>query len=359
MNVAPSSLHAIDTEYRGYRFRSRTEARYAVLFDAAGIDWQYEPEGFELNGTRYLPDFYLPSLETYVEVKPTKEAAEQAAPLLLALMEASGRKGMSAVGSPAAEFPPYNFFRCDDSSGHIYSLVATECLFCSQITLGDAKGPCRCLGDVKVLRRPWRRSSRMQHALGEAQRARFEFGETGKPRPYTPPPATHKVRVYAAGAIFRPEGPAPQDGTYDYESSDPSDWPEVDQGFEPWRTDIFHCSCADLSGQKGPTFGRFIYAGPTLVDRHGGSCPGLADECLDEVASAHALFAWIDREETVGTVAEVGAASARRKPIFLALANEGLAKRLYFIKQLATVAVITADVKAAWNLFACWQKHPA
>lgn len=80
-------MHAIETEYAGYRFRSRLEARWAVFFDTAGIDFQYEPEGFEfgyrlehgggswsVDGTwerpfRYLPDFWLPDHNAWVEVK--------------------------------------------------------------------------------------------------------------------------------------------------------------------------------------------------------------------------------------------------------------------------------------------------
>ena len=51
-------IRAIETEYDGYRFRSRLEARWAVFFDALGVDYEYEPEGFELpSGKRYLPDF--------------------------------------------------------------------------------------------------------------------------------------------------------------------------------------------------------------------------------------------------------------------------------------------------------------
>jgi hypothetical protein len=50
-------IKAIETAYKGYRFRSRLEARWAVFFDALGIEWQYEPEGFELPSGRYLPDF--------------------------------------------------------------------------------------------------------------------------------------------------------------------------------------------------------------------------------------------------------------------------------------------------------------
>lgn len=58
-------MQAIQTKYNGYKFRSRLEARWAVFFDAAGIEYQYEPEGFKLDdGTMYLPDFYLPNVRT-------------------------------------------------------------------------------------------------------------------------------------------------------------------------------------------------------------------------------------------------------------------------------------------------------
>lgn len=51
-------MKAIETMYSGYRFRSRLEARWAVFFDALGIRYEYEPEGFVLDdGTWYLPDF--------------------------------------------------------------------------------------------------------------------------------------------------------------------------------------------------------------------------------------------------------------------------------------------------------------
>jgi len=67
-------IKAIETQYKGYRFRSRLEARWAVFFDALGIKWEYEPEGFEYqeeNETfRYLPDFYLPELSAWAEIKP-------------------------------------------------------------------------------------------------------------------------------------------------------------------------------------------------------------------------------------------------------------------------------------------------
>lgn len=68
-----SQIKAIQTEYKGYKFRSRLEARWAVFFDAVRIKWEYEPQGFECeNGTKYLPDFYLPEQKIWCEVKPNE-----------------------------------------------------------------------------------------------------------------------------------------------------------------------------------------------------------------------------------------------------------------------------------------------
>lgn len=62
-------IKAIETVYKGYRFRSRLEARWAVFFDALGWNWEYEQEGFELESGRYLPDFFFPEINYYAEVK--------------------------------------------------------------------------------------------------------------------------------------------------------------------------------------------------------------------------------------------------------------------------------------------------
>lgn len=73
-------VRPIETTYKGYRFRSRLEARWAVVFDAIGIAWEYEKEGFELPSGRYLPDFWIPyrmddrdtDEGAWVEIKPTR-----------------------------------------------------------------------------------------------------------------------------------------------------------------------------------------------------------------------------------------------------------------------------------------------
>lgn len=65
-------IQPIQTKAYGRLFRSRLEARYAVFLSALGVDWQYEPEGFELEAGWYLPDFFLPKVKggTWLEIKP-------------------------------------------------------------------------------------------------------------------------------------------------------------------------------------------------------------------------------------------------------------------------------------------------
>ena len=56
--------------YRGTLFRSTLEADWAATLDQLGITWQYEPEAVKLpSGPLYRPDFYLPRIATWLEVK--------------------------------------------------------------------------------------------------------------------------------------------------------------------------------------------------------------------------------------------------------------------------------------------------
>lgn len=64
-------IQPIETRYKGYRFRSRLEARWAVFFDTLGIEWEYEKEGYDLGESGwYLPDFWLPKQNIFAEIKP-------------------------------------------------------------------------------------------------------------------------------------------------------------------------------------------------------------------------------------------------------------------------------------------------
>lgn len=54
-----TTIRAKPTLYKGVRFRSRLEARWAVFFDAIGREWIYEPSFPELSAISYQPDFLL------------------------------------------------------------------------------------------------------------------------------------------------------------------------------------------------------------------------------------------------------------------------------------------------------------
>lgn len=82
-------IKPIETYYKGFRFRSRLEARWAMFFDCLGIDWEYEKEGYDLGALGwYLPDFWIPAplycveqakgkAGYWVEIKPNYPSLEE------------------------------------------------------------------------------------------------------------------------------------------------------------------------------------------------------------------------------------------------------------------------------------------
>lgn len=75
MTQAALGRRGLPTSYAGQVFRSRLEARFAVLFEHLRLRWEYEPEGFELPSGLYVPDFWMPDLGVWIEVKPDRHAA--------------------------------------------------------------------------------------------------------------------------------------------------------------------------------------------------------------------------------------------------------------------------------------------
>lgn len=69
-------IRPIETRYKGHRFRSRLEARWAVFFDALELKWEYEPQGYVVAGTPYLPDFWLPTLESFAAEVQAEHVAQ-------------------------------------------------------------------------------------------------------------------------------------------------------------------------------------------------------------------------------------------------------------------------------------------
>jgi hypothetical protein len=89
----------IQTTFNDRRYRSRLEARYAYLLHSCGLVYQYEREGFDLPLKRYLPDFWLPTLGMWFEVKGwTPSQLEQN--LCQCLADETGRRVVIACGDP-------------------------------------------------------------------------------------------------------------------------------------------------------------------------------------------------------------------------------------------------------------------
>ena len=94
-------IKSIETYYKGYLCRSRTEARWMVAFDTVDIQYEYEPEGFDLHNVgKYLPDFYLPQVDMYAEVKG-KQFTLQELKKARALAEETKKTVLLLEGSPS------------------------------------------------------------------------------------------------------------------------------------------------------------------------------------------------------------------------------------------------------------------
>ncbi|TLX53820.1 hypothetical protein DN824_21645 [Stutzerimonas nosocomialis] len=66
-------------EHNGYKLRSYTELMWARLMDAIDVFYLYEPDLIQVEGCKYLPDFYLPAADFYLEVKGTYPTPEEKA----------------------------------------------------------------------------------------------------------------------------------------------------------------------------------------------------------------------------------------------------------------------------------------
>jgi hypothetical protein len=84
-------LKPIETRYAGILFRSRIEARWALFYDKIHVPYQYEAEGYDLNGELYLPDFWMPQQGCFIEIKGAEPTLEEQCRAAL-LAQLSGKR---------------------------------------------------------------------------------------------------------------------------------------------------------------------------------------------------------------------------------------------------------------------------
>lgn len=88
--------------HHGYRLRSYTELMWARVMDAADIFYLYEPDLVRVDDGYYLPDFWIPHVGIYLEVKgqqPTALEIQKAD----AVMARTGHEVMFLVGRPESD----------------------------------------------------------------------------------------------------------------------------------------------------------------------------------------------------------------------------------------------------------------
>ena len=175
--MSNTDIKPIETIYKGHKYRSRLEARWAVFFDAAGIEFQYEPEGFVLkDGTYYLPDFYLPKLKgrsgpVYVEVKGVMTQSdmnkiEQFSPLYVVGDIPGGFKDVGGRCSTSGHIlHSFSYIDGDEYAAFFYKYLNGEIGLCG--------------GDDYGSDREYPGYFKLDPCYEKARQARFEHGEKG------------------------------------------------------------------------------------------------------------------------------------------------------------------------------------
>lgn len=174
LGVMEQTMKVKETQYKGYRFRSRLEARWAVFFDALGLQWEYEPEGYFFDdGSRYLPDFFIrinPRYTKYqnagyfVEIKGTYPSEEEITKLKR-LSEETKHNAYLFFGKCALDGRCISIDHSPTSEPKEVDLESTACL----LTV-------ICAGIVFDW---W--PSYFGAAVEAARSARFEHGQVGAP----------------------------------------------------------------------------------------------------------------------------------------------------------------------------------
>lgn len=218
------TVKAIETVYKGYRFRSRLEARWAVVFDRLELDWEYEPEGFDLGGNLgyYLPDFYIRDWDAWVEIKPKNTGQRsynvavsklkrvcQHTDSIVGLLIAGGPEVDRGLESPpnysitlayyihagtynndeSSKIPTYELMQGSMCESELWLRTKAKYETESQMIVGFCLNPTK-LSDY---RRPPIVGPRTQDALLAGQQARFEHGEAP-----VPPPSQIKSSFFSA-----------------------------------------------------------------------------------------------------------------------------------------------------------------
>jgi len=182
-------IKPIETIYNGYKFRSRLEARWAVFFDALGIKYEYENEGYDLGEAGlYLPDFWLPKQDVFIEIRPSIKymfdikCAELSATTGKSVLYVAGNPYPNEYGIAIYEngtvdyYLPFEFAQCRRCSGIWMKRKDGYESDGMSISLVSCDDDCTAWFSM---RDPMTNGEKILKAYNKARQARFEHGECG------------------------------------------------------------------------------------------------------------------------------------------------------------------------------------
>ncbi|SRR6266404_122877 len=182
-------MKAIETKYKGHRFRSRLEARWAVFFDAMDFKMEYEPEGYTQDSITYLPDFLmsLPNgKQFYSDVKPEEYhfSDDPKLEFYRELVNALQKPFVMLTGQPQfmvydqiAPNLPENSFQAVFFLDYEPYLQIADSYWFTQLALNEHNGHMYFRHDERAAENSF--GKKFIAAVYAARSARFEFGESG------------------------------------------------------------------------------------------------------------------------------------------------------------------------------------
>lgn len=140
-------IKAIPTTYNGKKFRSLLEATWAEWLDQNNIKWVYEFHDIQLSdGTRYIPDFYLDEVDTFIEVKGFMDRLEKPYKLIQELKKESqnwpDNGTMVLLAGPIG-----TFYNIDEAYYGGFHLVKCSKCGCVSIVTRLGSYSCRACGE--------------------------------------------------------------------------------------------------------------------------------------------------------------------------------------------------------------------
>lgn len=131
-------------EYHDTKFKSELEANFALFLDALALKWEYEKYYFKMEtGEGYIPDFYIPKLKLWIEVRGYHEVVSWSKAMRFAdMIKANQVDGdyLLITDTEASFYENDNLF----GTGYAGKVEVNNCPRCNSYVFFGAEGSYKC-----------------------------------------------------------------------------------------------------------------------------------------------------------------------------------------------------------------------